>query len=308
MMTRTIAAEVLLDCGNSLGESALWDADRQLLRWVDIPAGELHSLDLASGEHRRSQMGGLLVNVVSADDGSLVLANDREVYRYDESGTERTTLWTIDEGGRTRLNDGAVDPSGRLLIGTLAYDNVTPAGALYSLGGGAAASGSASRPRRLLSGLTISNGLGWSPDGSIFYHVDSPTRVVKAYDYDTDSGCIRPRGVLATIDLGDAMPDGLTVDGDGCVWVALWGGSAVHRYTPAGKLDAVVEVPAARVTSCIFGGPDRSTLLITTARDGGGVGAPVDRYGGGLFAVAPGVPAQPERHVRLDHLLQERLS
>jgi sugar lactone lactonase YvrE len=128
-----------------------------------------------------------------------------------------------------------------------------------------------------------------------------------SYDYDTDSGAIRPRGELATIDLASAVPDGLTVDADGCVWVALWGGSAVHRYTPDGKLDAVVTVPAVHVTSCAFGGPDRNILLITTARDGG-PGAPVDRHGGALFAVAPGAPAQPERRLHLDHGFPERPS
>jgi sugar lactone lactonase YvrE len=306
-MTRSITAEVLLDCRHELGESALWDADQQLFRWVNIPAGELHSLDLASGEHRRTEMGGLLVNVVSADDGSLVLANDRDVFRYDERAAERATLWTIDEGGgRTRLNDGAVDPAGRLLIGTLAYDNVSPAGGLYSLEESAPSAGAT--PRRLLSGLTISNGLGWSPDGSIFYHVDSPTRTITSYHYDVDSGSIRPRGVLATIEVDDAVPDGLTVDADGCVWVALWGGYAVHRFTPDGQLDTIVEVSAAHVTSCIFGGPDRATLLITTARDGGRAGAPVDRYGGALFAVSPGVSGQSERRLRLPAVNSSRAS
>ncbi len=297
-MTRSITADVLLDCGHDLGESALWDAERQLFRWVNIPAGELHSLELASGEHRHEELGGLLVNVVAADDGSLVLADDRHVYRYDPDSAARSTLWTIDEGGgRTRLNDGAVDASGRLLIGTLAYDHVSPVGALYSLEGGAQADGST--PRRLLSGLTISNGLGWSPDGSILYHVDSPTKTVMSYDYDAASGAIRPRGVLATVDVGDAVPDGLTVDADGCVWVALWGGYSVQRYTPHGDLDTIVEVSAAHVTSCTFGGPDRAVLLITSARDGGAPDAPVDRYGGAVFAVTPGVQGQPERRLRL---------
>jgi sugar lactone lactonase YvrE len=297
-MTRSITADVLLDCRQELGESALWDAEGQLFRWVNIPAGELHSLDLTSGEHRRTELGGLLVNVVSADDGSLVLADDRDVYRYDENTSERRILWTIDEGGgRTRLNDGAVDPAGRLLIGTLAYDNVSPAGGLYSLDG--SAPDRAAAPRRLLGDLTISNGLGWSPDGSIFYHVDSPTRTVVAYDYDADSGSIRRRSVLATIEVYDAVPDGLTVDADGCVWVALWGGYAVHRYTPHGDLDTIIEVSAAHVTSCTFGGPDRTVLLITTARDGGRPEAPVDRNGGALFAVTPGAVGQPERRLRM---------
>ena len=306
-MTRSITADVLLDCRHDLGESALWDADRQVFRWVNIPAGELHSLELTSGEHRHEHMGGLLVNVVAADDGSLVLANDREVYRYDPDSKACSTLWTIDEGGgRTRLNDGAVDPSGRLLIGTLAYDHVSPVGGLYSLDGPARSGGST--PRRLLSGLTISNGLGWSPDGSILYHVDSPTRTVMSYDYDAASGAIRPRGVLATVDVEDAVPDGLTVDAEGCVWVALWGGYSVQRYTPDGHLDTIVEISAAHVTSCTFGGPDRAVLLITTARDGGGPEAPVDRYGGAVFAVTPGVQGQQERRLRLPARNSERES
>ncbi|HKC26841.1 MAG TPA: SMP-30/gluconolactonase/LRE family protein [Jatrophihabitans sp.] len=295
-MTNVIKAEVALDCAHGLGESALWDARRQLFRWVDIPTGTLHSLDLGSGEHRSTVLDDLISNVVLAEDGTLVVANRREVYRYDEASGERQVLWTVDEGGSTRLNDGAADPAGRLLIGTLAYDNVSAVGGLYSLDhsdtGG-------SRQRRLLPGVTTSNGLGWTVDGSRFYHVDSPTRLLRSYDYDVETGDISYRGVLAEIKIGDAVPDGLIVDGDDCVWVALWGGAAVHRYTPAGVLDTVVDVGATYVTSCAFAGSDRDTLVITTARDSGDPGTAPDAHGGALFAVRPGVAAQAERVVSL---------
>jgi sugar lactone lactonase YvrE len=296
-MTKVATADIALGCGHELGESALWDAGRQLFRWVDIPTGTLHSLDLSSADHSCVVLDDLISNVVLADDGSLVVANRREVYRFDEESGQRRVLWTVDDsGGLTRLNDGAADPAGRLLIGTLAYDNVSPIGALHSL---EQAEDGSDRQRLLLPGVTTSNGLGWTVDGSRFYHVDSPTRLIRSYDYDVDTGAVSFRNVLAEINLGDAVPDGLTVDADDCVWIALWGGSAVHRYTPQGILDTVVQVAATRVTSCTFAGRDRETLLITTARDSADPDRPVDPHGGALFAINPGVGAQPERVVRL---------
>ena len=165
------------------------------------------------------------------------------------------------EAGRTdvRMNDGACDPQGRFWAGTMAYDESPGAGALYRL----ELDGSCTT---VLTGLTISNGIGWSPDGSTMYLNDSGTGCVDAFRFDGATGAISDRRTLVRSDQPGVVPDGLTVDEEGGIWVALWGGGAVNRYAPDGSLLASVELPVERPTSCAFGGPDRATLFITTAR------------------------------------------
>ena len=148
--------------------------------------------------------------------------------------------------------------------------------------------------RRMLPGLVISNGLGWSPDRSTMYHVDSPTRRVDAFDFDLASGAIANRRTVFAFETGAGDPDGMTVDAEGFLWVALWGGRAVRCYSPGGGLDAVVEIPASRVTSCTFGGPDLEELFVTTARRGLGPGELASEpAAGGIFRARPGVTGQP---------------
>ena len=167
------------------------------------------------------------------------------------------------EAGRTdvRMNDGACDPQGRFWAGTMAYDESPGMGALYRL----ELDGSCTR---VLTGLTISNGIGWSPDGATMYLADSGTGRVEAFDFDSDSGDISRRRTLVHIEQPGVVPDGLTVDEDGGIWVALWGGGAIQRYAPDGSVLTTVRLPVERPTSCAFGGPDRATLFVTTARAG----------------------------------------
>ena len=167
------------------------------------------------------------------------------------------------DAGRTdvRMNDGACDPQGRFWAGTMAYDESPGAGVLYRL----ELDGSCTR---VLTGLTISNGIGWSPDGATMYLADSGTGRVEAFDFDGGSGDISRRRTLVRIEQPGVVPDGLTVDEDGGIWVALWGGGAIQRYAPDGSVLATVRLPVDRPTSCAFGGPDRATLFVTTARAG----------------------------------------
>ena len=160
-----------------------------------------------------------------------------------------------------RMNDGACDAQGRFWAGTIAYDESPGAGTLYRL----ELDGSCTT---VLSGLTISNGIGWSPDGATMFLADSGTSRVDAFDFDASSGDISRRRTIVAIQEPGVAPDGLTVDEDGGIWVALWGGGAVRRYRPDGALLTVVPLPVDRPTSCVFGGPDRSTLFVTTARQG----------------------------------------
>jgi sugar lactone lactonase YvrE len=157
------------------------------------------------------------------------------------------------------MNDGACDPQGRFWAGTMAYDESPGAGTLYRL----ELDGHCST---MLTGVTISNGIGWSPDGATMYFSDSGAGSVDAFDFDGLTGAISARRTLVHIDQPGIAPDGLTVDEQGDIWVALWGGWAVHRYAPDGSLRATIDIPAAQATSCAFGGGDRSTLFVTSAR------------------------------------------
>ena len=161
----------------------------------------------------------------------------------------------------TRTNDGACDAAGRLWVGTMALDERSPvAGALSG------------RPRlsvtTILTGTTISNGLGWSPSGTRFYFIDSPTCRVDVFDCDLATGTLENRRPFAAVEVEGAVPDGLNVDAEGCVWVALHGGWGLNRYSPEGELVAEVRLPVAKITSCCFGGPELRDLYVTTRRDG----------------------------------------
>jgi sugar lactone lactonase YvrE len=162
--------------------------------------------------------------------------------------------------GLLRMNDGKIDPSGRFWGGSMAYDGSLGAGTLYFLEGPAVT--------QVLSGLGISNGLDWSPDGHYFYFVDSLTRCLWMFDFDPSGGRVTNRRTLVEFEDSFGLPDGLTVDADGCIWVAGWGGWKVHRYSPVGEYLGFVDVPVAQVTSCAFGGEDLMDLYITTAIEG----------------------------------------
>jgi sugar lactone lactonase YvrE len=182
------------------------------------------------------------------------------------------------------MNEGGCDPDGRFWCGSMAYDQAPGRGALYRLDPDGAV-------RRILDGVTISNGLDWSPDGSLAYYDDTATHRVDVFDYDRVTGLTARRPFVRLPD--DGNPDGLTVDAEGGVWVALFGGGAVHRYTPAGALDVVVEVPTAQVTACTFGGPRLDELFVTTSREG--MAADDDPLAGALFRAEVGVPGLPVR-------------
>ena len=164
-----------------------------------------------------------------------------------------------------------------------ARNNAPAAGSLYRLDRDG-------RVHSILPDVTISNGIDWSADAQTMYYVDSPTRRIDMFDFDLASGAISNRRMLVRIPKEHGIPDGLTVDVDGCVWVALWRGSAVHRYTPYGLLDAVVRVPTSCPTSCAFGGPDFRDLYITTAAmDLADHERAEQPLAGGLFVCRPGV-------------------
>jgi sugar lactone lactonase YvrE len=155
-----------------------------------------------------------------------------------------------------RSNDAKADPRGRLWHGIMAYDEGEGRGALYRLDPGA------TEPKLMLPGTTISNGMGWSPDGTAMYYIDSPLKRIDAFDFEMETGSLGGRRQFAPI--GEGFPDGMCVDADGGVWVAIWMGHKVIRFLPDGTRDRVLELPVPRVTSCAFAGPELDTLIVTT--------------------------------------------
>ncbi|MPZ80791.1 MAG: SMP-30/gluconolactonase/LRE family protein [Actinophytocola sp.] len=276
--------DVVLAARARLGEGPLWDRRAAVLRWVDIKRGEVHRFDPATGEDTSFEAGEQVGTVAVRRSGGLVLATETGIVTCAEDGSDRERLHEVatnPPGGR--FNDGKADPWGRFWAGTMvegtdgagAFYRLDPDGDLYTM----------------LTGVSVSNGLGWSPDGTTMYYVDTRTGGVDAFDHDPATGDISGRRRVVEIDRG--WPDGLTVDAEGNLWVALWDGWAVRRYTPDGRLTETVEVPAQRVTSCAFGGADLSTLYITTARTGLAEEVLARQpEAGSLFAVSPGVPGQ----------------
>jgi sugar lactone lactonase YvrE len=254
------AVEVAVAAEAQLGEGPTWDAATERLLWVDILAAEVHRLDPTDGsdavlhtpQHvgaaKPRSAGGIVVNLC---DG---------VGLYDPDGTLTWLVRWPSDG--CRGNDAAVDVAGHLWAGTMRYDEAPGGGRLRRVDG-------TGEVVEVLGDVTVSNGIGWSPDGHLMYYVDSPTRRVDVFDVDADTGLVagrRPFVQLAAETAG--APDGLTVDADGCVWVALWDGGAVHRYSPLGALDRRVELPVTRPTACAFGGAALADLYVTTARVG----------------------------------------
>jgi sugar lactone lactonase YvrE len=262
-----VSVDVLVDVRAELGEGPRWDAATRSLLWVDIDGRAMHRWD---GTDVETQLFDERIGcAVPADDGDVVVGLASRV----ALASTGKTLARFPHGDDVRANDGACDPDGRLWVGTMRLDQAHGGAALYRLDGGELV--------RKLDRLTISNGLGWSRDRTRMWFIDTPSQQVVEFAYDGELGEQR---VFASVDPADGSPDGLAVDDEDCVWVALWGGSSVRRYTPDGDLDRVVALPAENVTSCCFGG---STLYITTA-------APDGR----LFVTDAGVtgpPAQPFR-------------
>jgi sugar lactone lactonase YvrE len=262
----------------TLGEGPCWDSSSGSLYWVDITAGRVHRLD-GDGAFRSWDVGQAVGAVVVRSSGGLVLAARDGFLSLDPETGVVAPFVTLDLPEGCRMNDGACDQAGRFFAGSMADDEAPDRGTLYRLDPDHSVA-------EVIPRVTISNGIGWSPDGSRMYYVDSPTRRVDVLDYDPATGTIAGRRPFAVIDPGDAIPDGLAVDAEGCVWVALWDGGAVLRFGPDGRLKQTLELPTPRVTSCAFGGQDLETLYITTAAGPGSSGGELFRLQAGVTGLA----------------------
>jgi sugar lactone lactonase YvrE len=264
------------------GEGPVWSPRWGGLRWVDMLAGDLLFLNGDGGVDRRN-VGSVVAAVRPRRGGGAVLGVERGFALEDQSGsiTSLPALWSSTS---VRMNEGGCDPDGRFYCGSMAYDQQPGAASLYRLDPDLTT-------RTVLTGVTISNGLEWSPDGSHAYYNDTATHRISVFDYDGANGLTHPRTFAEIPD--DGSPDGLTVDSEGGVWTAIFDGGRVHRYSPDGVLDAVLEVPARKVTACAFGGAGLDELFITTSREGLEDGD--DPLAGSLFRARPGVAGLPVR-------------
>jgi sugar lactone lactonase YvrE len=273
-LNKTWTAEVLLEAGAVLAEGPRWDEATQRLLWVDIEVGKVHL-----GEDT-FELGERVGAAALTQDGHVLAAlEDRLVLLDPQSGDFRDFAAIPHEHPNLRTNDGICDAAGRFWIGTMALDeSLLHLGALYCCEPDGTL-------HTKLTGVSLSNGIGWSPEGTRMYYADTMAQRVDAIDFDPVTGALHERRPWVTIPEAEGGPDGLAVDDEGGVWVAVWGGGAVRRYRPDGELDGTVELPVSQVTACCFAG---ERLIITTAsRD-------VDEPGAGnLFVAETGFSGPP---------------
>lgn len=291
-MTSSTPIEIL-SAGNTLGEGILWDSRRQTLWWTDIQRSRLHrylwsrrAVETLETPDRVGSFG----LVAGSDELITAFANGIALYHPDH----KTVRWLArpELGSRVRFNDGRVDRQGRFWSGTMDEDVPRqPRGNLYCVD-------RAGQAHVRVSGVRISNALCMSPDGSKLYFADTPTRTINVYDLIEPDGKLGPPRFFAKTPDG-SVPDGSAVDVDGCVWNALWGGRCVARFTPDGKLDRTIPVPASQPSCVCFGGPDLDLLFVTTAReDLDAATLAGEPHSGDVFVFRPGTQGIPESEYR----------
>ena len=265
------------------GEGPVWDGRTGRLLWVDITAGLVHAWDPVTSQRERIDLGRDVGCVAPLAAGGVIAGVRDGIVALDERGREHPIVAPLAQDPNVRMNDGACDPDGRFWTGSMAYDMRPGGGALYRLDHDG-------RLATVLRDVTISNGLAWSPDGRHCYYIDSATGGVDRFEYRADDGSLAGRTRIVDVPSAAGDPDGLTVDAEGCLWVALWDGGQVRRYDPAGRLLTTLELPVARVTSCAFGGADLGSLYITTSRFGLTAAQLAEQpLAGALFVADPGV-------------------
>jgi sugar lactone lactonase YvrE len=275
--------EVALSSEDLLGEGPVWSAQTQELLRVDIAQGLVHAWHPQSGRVSTRRMDGEAAAAVLCRSGALIVAVDHDLHLVESDGEPRLLAGAEHDRPGNRFNDCRSDPQGRLWAGTMSKAREPGTAALYRLD-----------PERglevMVEGTTISNGIGWSPDGQLMYFIDSTTQWIDVFDFDGRDGSISNRRAFVEIDPADGLPDGLAVDAEGGIWVCLFGGGAIRRYGPQGALEEHIALPVPHATCPTFGGEDLSTLFITTTRHKLATQQLADfPLAGSVLAVHPGV-------------------
>jgi sugar lactone lactonase YvrE len=281
-------SELLYDTKATLGEGPIWDAHTQTLYWLDILNKRIYAND-----NLLAELDEFIGCIAPRQNGGLILTKRFSFWMLDQTQGKPDSVRTAllqpltTEPTTNRFNDGKCDPRGRFLAGTMDMNESDPTGSLYSFDGKSVT--------KILGDVTISNGMAWSPDHKTFYYIDTPTRSVRAFDYDLETGAIaNPRkAIYVPESLG--WPDGMTSDTQGNLWIAMWGGAKMTKWNPGtGELLEQIPVPAKNVSSCVFGGKNMNELYITSARVGLDE-ATLQQYPltGGVFRVETNVEGMP---------------
>jgi sugar lactone lactonase YvrE len=283
-----LEAELVLDTKSMLGEGSIWHPKEQVLYWIDIEGKLLHIYDPATKEDKTFPVGSRIGTVVPVQGGGALVALQNGIHKLDTKTGKLTYLDNPLPDSNMRFNDGKCDPNGRFWVGSMAMDTRKKGATLYRFD-------KDKTIHPMLDSVSISNGIVWTADKKTMYYNDTPTGTIQAFDYNDKTGAITNRRVAVRIPRGTGSPDGMTIDAEGNLWVALWGGYCVGKFNPVtGELLQKIKVPASNVSSCAFGGKDLETLYITTAR----AWVNPDKLkefplSGGLFAVKPGVRGVP---------------
>lgn len=262
-MLKNTAYKVVVPHTSKLGEGPVWDARQQAILWVDILNGLIHEYAPAREAYRKISLSEMVGAVALLENGDLIAAVQSGFVFIDRaSGVIRPISDPEKHLPENRFNDGKCDPAGRFWAGTMALDEHADAGSLYMLDHDLSVSCK-------IPTVSVSNGLAWSPDQRTFYYIDSPTRQVVAYDFEPKAGTISGRRTIIAIAEGEGFPDGMCIDREGMLWIAQWDGWQVSRWDPnSGQKIGKITLPAARITSCTFGGERLEDLYITSARVG----------------------------------------
>ena len=273
--------EVVLPHRCLLGEGPVWDAKRKVICWVDILNGEIHEYSAQSKNHKTIAVNQMVGAAVICSDGNFLTAL-KNGFAFVNWETGEVNIITDPESDipGNRFNDGKVGPDGRFWAGTMSQTDEPAKGGFYVFDKDYSVT-------KKISNVSISNGMAWGADGKTFYYIDTPTYNVVAYDFDKDGGEISRKRVVITVPQEDGSPDGMTIDSEGMLWIAHWDGWQITRHNPnTGEKLLSIPFPAARITSCAFGGDNFEDLFVTSARvgltDGQLAGQPL---AGSLFVI-----------------------
>lgn len=260
-MIQTNNVNLLLDCKNNLGEGPVWDYTKQELTWVDFDKGKIFKYNPSSGQHSFISVKGRVMVSVPTDKGNMIMAIDKKIKIVNPvCNSILKEIYTDSDYQNNRLNDGKCDALGRLWIGTMNNNGKLPEGNLYKINPDLSS-------EIMDNNFTIPNGIAWNKDNSKMYMVDSALRVIYQYDFNLQNGKISNKKILIETDPALGLPDGMSIDTDGNLWIAFWKGKCIGCVdSHTGKLLKKIKTPCAVPTSCCFGGENLSTLFITSSR------------------------------------------